>query len=179
MSEPKTITAGDSVSWSRTEPDYLPADGWALEYRLVSLGQNHTIQTTADGDAHQASLTSADTSSFAAGDYQLVPLMKRGTTERVTLEGQRVRVKPNPASGAYDPRSFAEKMLDALCEQLAKKATGGKQTFSVEGQTVTYYSWDEMVKAEKYYSGKVSQQRRREREKRTGRKSNRVLARIQ
>lgn len=178
MSEPRKIIAGDSVSWSRYEADYLPADGWALEYRLVSLGQNHPITTTADDSEHKVTLAGTDTSSFAAGEYQLVPMMKRGTSERVTLDALRVVVKPNPASGSYDPRSFAEKMLDALREQLANKATGGKQTISVEGQTVTYYTWDEMVKAEKYYAGKVSEQRRRRRDKRTGRNSHRVLARI-
>ncbi|WP_160153336.1 hypothetical protein [Microbulbifer sp. ALW1] len=178
MTEPKKIVAGDSVSWSRYEAGYLPADGWALEYRLVSLGQNQPIATVADGSEYKATIDSATTAQWAAGDYQLVPMMKRGATERVTLASQRVVVKPNPASGSYDPRSFAEKMLDALREQLAKKATTGKQSFAVEGQTVTYYSWDEMVKAEKYYAGKVSQQRRRRRDKRTGKNSNRVLTRM-
>lgn len=177
MSEPRKIIAGDSVSWSRYEAGYLPAEGWALEYRLVSLGQSHPIATTADGSEHKVALTSATTATYAAGDYQLVPMMKRND-ERVTLAALRVLVKPNPASASYDPRSFAEKMLEALRTQLQKKAGSGKQSVSVDGQTVTFATWDEMQAAEKLYLGRVNQQRRRARDKRTGKNSNRVLVRI-
>ncbi|GAB2507163.1 hypothetical protein [Microbulbifer agarilyticus] len=178
MTEPRKFIAGDSVRWSRRLSDYPPADGWALEYKLVSLGQSHTIDTTASGDEYQVSLAGAATSNWAAGDYHLVPMVSKGA-DRHSLDPIRVVVKPNPASASYDPRSFDEKVLAELETLLQKKATADKQTVTVEGQTVGRYTWAELQAAEKYYRGRVNRQRRREREKRTGRKSNRVLARIQ
>lgn len=177
MIEPHKLIAGDSIRWRRILPDYPPVDGWTLQYKLVSLGQKHTIEASGDGNGYQVNLTSLDTSAWAAGEYQLVAMVSRDD-DRHTVGSQRVIVKPNPASADYDPRSHAEKMLSALREQLQKKATKGKQSVTVDGQTVTYATWDEMVNAEQYYRGRVNRQRRRARDKRTGRKSNRVLARM-
>ncbi|WP_406828124.1 hypothetical protein [Microbulbifer sp. ARAS458-1] len=177
MTEPRKFIAGDSVRWSRSLPDYPPADGWALEYKLVSLGQSHTIATTGAGTEYQVSLASADTESWAAGDYHLVPMVSKDT-DRHSLDPIRVVVKPNPASASYDPRNFDEKVLAELESLLQKKATADKQTVTVEGQTVGRYTWAELQAAEKYFRGRVNRQRRLEREKRTGRKSNRVLARV-
>ncbi|GAA5442641.1 hypothetical protein Misp06_00815 [Microbulbifer sp. NBRC 101763] len=177
MTEPRTFIAGDSISWSRTLHDYLPEDGWTLTYRLVSVGKSYVINTAANGSAHQVALTGADTAAWIDGEYSLVAWVQNGTN-RHTIDNWRVRIKPNPASADYDPRSHAEKMLEALRQLLQKKAGSGKQSITVDGQTVTFTTWDEMVQAEKHYTGKVKAQRRRERERRTGRKSNRVLARI-
>lgn len=177
MSEPRKFIAGDSVSWSRSLVGYLPADGWSLQYKLVSLGQSHTINTTASGSEYQVSLSSADTSAWAAGEYQLVAMVSKGA-DRHTVDSQRVVVSPNPASDSYDPRSFAEKVLAELEKLLEGKATKDKQTVTVEGQTVGRYTWPELQAAEQYFRGRVNRERRREREKRTGRKSNRVLARM-
>ncbi|WP_444891773.1 hypothetical protein ACJJIQ_00055 (plasmid) [Microbulbifer sp. ANSA003] len=177
MTEPTVMIAGDSISWSRTLTDYLPEDGWTLTYRLVSVGKSYVINTTADGSAHQVALTSADTAAWLDGEYSLVAWVENGT-DRYTIGSLRVRIKPDPTSADYDPRSHAEKMLEALRELLQKKAGSGKQAVTVDGQTVTFNTWDEMVQAEKYYTGKVKAQRRRARDKRTGRKSNRVLAKV-
>lgn len=177
MIEPRKLIAGDSVSWSRTLSGYLPSDGWVLRYRLVSLNNSYGISSSGNDAEHQVVLSGADTENWVEGEYSLVAWVSKGD-DRHTISQARVRVMPNPASADYDPRSHAEKMLTALREQLQKKATSGKQSITVDGQTVTYATWDEMVNAEKYYRGRVNRQRRREREKRTGRTSNRVLVRI-
>lgn len=176
MSEPRSFIAGDSVSWTRTVPDYPASDGWELSYRMVSVGQSHTISTTGNGAEFTVSLTGSDTASWASGEYELVAMVSRGA-DRYTLDRQRVIVKPNPASDSYDPRSFEEKLLAELEKLLQGKATKDKVTVTVDGQTIGRYTWSELIAAEKYYRGRVNQKRRRERDKRTGRNSNRVLVR--
>ncbi|MCX2780418.1 hypothetical protein [Microbulbifer thermotolerans] len=177
MSEPRKFIAGDSVSWTRSIPEYPASEGWELNYRMVSVGQSHTISATTDGDEYQVSLTSADTSSWAAGEYELVAMVSNGS-DRYTVDRLRVVVKPNPASDSYDPRSFEEKLLAELEKLLQGKATKDKLTVTVEGQTIGRYTWAELMAAEKYYRGRVNSQRRLERERRTGRKSNRVLVKM-
>lgn len=175
--EPRTIIAGDSVSWSRYLTGYLPSSGWSLKYRLVSSTISYDINTSASGDSHQVSLTAAETETWQANEYQLVAQVSNGV-DRYTIGTTRVTVKPDPTSASYDPRSHAERVLEKIEAALETKATSDKHTITVDGQTIGRYDWQALLDAEKLYRGRVNRQRRAEREKRTGRTSNRLLARI-
>lgn len=175
--EPRKIIAGDSLSWTRTLLGYSAADGWALSYRLVSVGVSYDIPTSGSGEAHQVNLDGDATKDWVPNEYQLVALVSNGPA-RHTIGSSRVTVKPNPASAGYDPRSHAEKVLAEIEKLLETKATRDTHTVTVEGQTVGRYDWDGLMAAEKRYRGRVNRERRAERAKRTGRHSNRVLVRM-
>ncbi|WP_299947750.1 hypothetical protein [uncultured Microbulbifer sp.] len=177
MIEPRKLIAGDSVSWNRTLSGYLPSDGWTLSYRLVSLNNSYEISSSGNGNEHRVALTGTDTENWVEGEYSLVAWVSKGD-DRHTISQARVRVMPNPASANYDPRSFNEKVLAELEKLLQGKASKDRQTVTVDGQTIGRYTWPELMQAEKFYRGRVNRHRRRQREKRTGRTSNRVLVRI-
>lgn len=128
MSEPVTLRAGDSVTWSRSEPDYTAADGWALAYRLIPpTGEAVAITTIAAGDTYTATLLASDTGNFPAGRCTLVGVLTKSGGQQITLYIGAIDILPNlSALSAWDGRSTARQMLDAVEATLANRASAGQ-----------------------------------------------------
>lgn len=115
MSEPTSIRAGDSTSWTRTVPGIRPVDGWVLKYRLLwpsDTAVDITATADADGDNFVVNLPAMDTASYPSGQATLVAWIERGT-EVVTLDQQTITILPNlRAAATYDGRTPNERALD-------------------------------------------------------------------
>jgi hypothetical protein len=65
--EPQQITAGDSVKWKKSLPEYKASDSWVFTYALVKSGVQKKITATLDGDDHLISLATTATASYDPG----------------------------------------------------------------------------------------------------------------
>jgi hypothetical protein len=130
--EPATIRAGDAVSWTRDLPQYLPADGWTLKYRLLWRAAPAAAISSAayNTTLHLVALTAADTAAFQAGRATMVGWVERTVAdvdERVTLSQLQVEVLPDLTTAtSLDGRSANERALADARAALAAYAAGGQ-----------------------------------------------------
>jgi len=128
-SEPKKIIAGSSYSWSCEWSDY-PADAWTAAYIYTNASNNQTITGTPNGTAFDFSLTSADSATWAAGDYKWIAFVT-SAGERSQVAAGATTVYPDPAAGPTDLRSQLEKLRDDLMAAYAELTQAGAMEVSV------------------------------------------------
>ena len=111
-SEPSNLRAGDAASWTRDLPEYLPAAGWALKYRLLwPTPPAVTFTAAAYGALHLVALAAADTAAYRAGTATLVAWVEKGA-DRVTLSQRQIEVLPDLTTAtSLDGRSANVKGL--------------------------------------------------------------------
>jgi hypothetical protein len=161
--EPSTFRAGDSVAWSRSLPEFLPADGWVLKYRLLyASGAAVPITSSASGADHAVSLTSADTASWTAGTATLVAYVEKGS-DRVTLESQQVAILPDLTAAAnFDSRTQNQKALADLEAALAtycKAGQGHVAEYDIAGRRMKFRTSAEIIELIDYYKRAVAKER--------------------
>lgn len=158
-SEPVEITAGDSLRWSRSLPDFPAGSGWQLNYRLrgpanIDLAWGTVV--SADGDAFDVEIPAATTAAWAAGDYWLFGWVTDGT-DRVTIYDAQVAILANPAtaSGTYDGRTHTQVVLDAIEAMIEGTASREEESVAVNfGGTVrqlSFFSREDLLKLYSYY----------------------------
>jgi len=110
---PDSFFAGDTVKWTVSATDYLPADGWTLDVNLTNASENHSVTSTNNGDGqHLVTLSAVLTAAITAGDFTLSVAATKGG-ERYTISTRDITVRPN-LSSVVDGRSQVKKDLDAL-----------------------------------------------------------------
>jgi len=107
-----SIRAGDSLTWSRSLPEYSAADGWTLKYRILwTTGSSPASSSAAGvGTQHTVTLAAVTTASWAAGRATLFVFVERTVagpaTERVSLENQTLDIAAHLATATtFDGRS--------------------------------------------------------------------------
>lgn len=160
MNEPKTITAGDTLSWTESLDDYLASAGWVLSYALILAGGPKTITATASGGDHAVSVSAATTAAWAAGTYAWQSYVTKGS-ERHTVATGTMQVRPNfAAATAYDSRSTAQQTLDAIEATILGKASSDQQTMIVGGIHLVKYPVGDLLALRDRYAAIVQQERR-------------------
>lgn len=171
--EPREITQGERVAWTRNFSDY-PATAWTLEYRfagLVGTGNAFKITATADGSSFDAILTAAmslaasvtqygwqawftnisDPTDIVCGDNGLITV-KRGMKHNDTT--------------AIDTRTPAKIMLDAIDAALLAFAKSDIQQYEMSTPAGMKRVWrsDKLVltSERKYWAGIVTNEIARE-----------------
>lgn len=114
--EPTELVAGNTWRWDREFADF-PAGTWTLAYYFKNAAGTFSIsggEVVASGTLHQVTVTATTTAGYAAGRYSWQAYVTSGAARYLAAEGE-VVVTPNfAAAGAYDARSPARKMLDAI-----------------------------------------------------------------
>lgn len=137
--EPAAFIKGDTVKFTKSLPDYLPADGWALSYAFVleaASSDQQTVDATDNGDgSHLITISATDSAGFSVGWYAWQATVTKAA-ERYTVAAGRVQVKPDFATltSGYDARSHVKKVLDAIEAVLEQRATE-EQSYIMIGQT--------------------------------------------
>lgn len=139
--EPNQITAGFSVSWTKSLSEY-PATEYSLVYALAPLsgGEVKAINGTANGTDFDVSLTPSETAQFDSGLYQLT-----GYVEDIATSGQSVKTeiyvgRLSVLAGAEsneDRRTYAEAILQSLKETYKKLVSNTVSQATVNGTTYT------------------------------------------
>jgi len=126
MNTPDTFRAGDSVSWSEFLPDYLPADGWVLKFRLLWPSGVKEFEAVGSGTEHAVNLASTSTADWQAGTATLLRYVEKAG-HKVTLSSSSVTVLPDlTAATGHDGRSMNRRALDAAEAALLAYLQGGK-----------------------------------------------------
>jgi len=129
VSEPTAITAGDTITWTRTEALYPASAGWVLTYYLsLNAAAPKTIECAASGDDHAAAVAAATTAAWAHGTYLWTARVAKAG-EVFTVGSGEVRVLPDPSSTA-DKRTHAAKCLASI--EAALETSVGSATVEVE-----------------------------------------------
>lgn len=162
MSTPDTFRAGDSVSWSESLPDYLPADGWVLKFRLLWRTGSDTFDATGAGAEHAVSLASADTANWPAGAATLVRWVEHASLGKVTLSSAAVSILPDlTAATSHDARSFNRRALDAAEAALLAYLQGGKATvaeYEIAGRKMKFRDADQITALINHYRPLVARE---------------------
>ena len=135
------LIQGDSLVFTTSVPDYLPAAGYTLTYRLVrrdAAGTAITFSATASGDLYAVSVAPATTATWTPGTYTWAAYASKAG-ERYTVASGELVIKADPATvtAPYDNRSHARKVLDAIQAVLENRATTDQQQVSIAGRTLT------------------------------------------
>jgi len=88
LGEPDQITAGDTIQWRRSEPDYLPGDGWTLTYTLVKANRQVDFSSADNGDGTHLINGAASTSANSLASRQVCPAVQAGTGRPETARQQ-------------------------------------------------------------------------------------------
>ncbi|MAY42392.1 MULTISPECIES: hypothetical protein [unclassified Neptuniibacter] len=149
MSEPKTIQAGDSVSWSRTASGYSSADGWVLGYALRGASEID-LEASGEAEVFTVSVGASKSAAWTSGEYIYSCFVKRGD-ERITLATGRLIVLPDLVQGSHDSQSHAKKMLQAIQATLEKRATKDQQAYQIDGMQIERIPIPELIKLRDRY----------------------------
>lgn len=122
--EPTSARAGDTWEWVRDLADY-PAPTWVLTYTLFSAAAVVRITAAASGSQHSVHKLPATTALYTAGRYDWTAHVTNGTDKYQVGAGV-ISVLPNLATAtAYDARTHARRMLDAVEAMMEARGTGG------------------------------------------------------
>ena len=157
--EPTAITAGDTVSWTKSLADYPANGGWSLSYTIINATNKYTVNATASGADFLVSVTAATTAGWAAGDYSWQSRVTKGA-EAYTVDIGDITIKPSFESKAtLDNRSHAQKTLDAIEDTIAGRATSATAEYEIAGRKLKYISFAEMLKLRDFYKATVLQEK--------------------
>jgi len=150
MTLPEQITAGDTLKFTEVLARYLPVDGWALRYVLVSGANKITIDSTDNGDgSHLVNEGIATTAEWADGQYSWQRYAVKDVTERYSLGAGTVKILPdfNAVAESLDARSDWQVIFDNLMTAYKKLTTTSANVVSVSiaGRSTTFRSAAELL----------------------------------
>jgi len=113
--EPKRLTAGDTIAWTKALADYQASSGWTLHYRLINADGHLDITTTAAGADHAVAVAAATSATWPAGIYTYSAYVTKAS-ERYTVGSGQIDIAANLAAVTVgsDTRSDAQVILDNL-----------------------------------------------------------------
>lgn len=146
---PSTITAGDTLRFTRSLPDYDPAT-WTLSYALVNTNGQITFSAIDNGDGtHLIDVQASTTAGWAPGEYDWQAYVSDGT-DRLTVEQGRVTILPDfsAQTAGYDGRLFWQKHLDDLksAYQAFVESGGIRQSYKINDRSMQFKSAEEIIK---------------------------------
>lgn len=144
--EPQSVTAGDSVVFTKTVCDYPASDGWTLTYFFKtpdgSQKFNFTATTAANGTDY--AVTVNNTAAWQPGEYIGQAKVAGVGGQTFTVWSGILRVYPSVAANA-DTRSHARKCLDNIEAVLEKKATHEVLNSEVNGVKLERIPFDQLI----------------------------------
>lgn len=144
--EPSSVTAGDSIIWTKSLPDYPASSGWVLSYALRSRTTSVTITASASGINHLVSVPAATSAGWQAGLYSWQAYVSKGA-ERYTVATGNLLIRANlAAAGAnYDPRSHCKRVLDAIEAVIEGRASTGDQQITIDGTQLVKMTSEQLI----------------------------------
>lgn len=162
--EPSSVTAGDTVTWSRSLSDYPASSGWVLKYRLINATSKIDITATASGADHAVSVAKSTTAGWGAGWYDWQAYVEKAA-ERFTVGTGRIEIKPDLAdvvASGFDNRSQARQILDSL--MAAYKNAVSSRAFVLEyeiaGRRMKFNNKAEWITEIQFWQAAVAQEDR-------------------
>lgn len=164
--EPKRITAGDTVSWLKSISDYPASAGWSLSYTLINATGKIAIDAVAQGEDYLVSIPANVSAEYTPGAYPFVAVVTKAG-ERHTVGRGSIIVDPDLAAqaGGYDTRSNARIILDNLL--LAYRTASADQAFvqdyEVAGRRLSFNAKADWIIEIDYWKREVAKELRAKR----------------
>lgn len=132
----------------------------AFELRVFFRGpSSFQIVGLAQGDgSYRLEADAETTADWVAGDYEWRARAVSNAGTRYAGRG-RITIDPDFATGDFDPRTHAEKALEAICAVLEKSATFDQQSYTIGGRSLTRHSLPELHQLKKEYAHEVARER--------------------
>jgi len=163
MTEPKSFTAGETVSWKVYSDKFHPADGWELSYHLRGSSYGAIIEIAAipEDSNHSVYLSADETITYQPGIYWWQCFARSGDDQHLVASGQ-IEVKANLATlEHYDGRSHVKKVLDAIEYTILGKASRDQLSYSIAGRSLSRMNPSELLEwRDKYKAEYVQLQRK-------------------
>lgn len=142
---PATITAGDSLALRLSLSAYPATAGWALTWHRNG-PETGAVAFTADGDAHVATLSGADTRTWAPGRYRWLLRAELGSVTTTVRSGE-TDVQPDLATALPGAGTTWEERTLAIVEAaLEGTLEGGMKLYMIGGRQVQTLSVAELTK---------------------------------
>lgn len=156
------LIAGDTLDFLDTVPEYPPADGWTLKYRLVPRFTTPVqapidISAITEGTDYRVQAASGVTAAWVPGAYTWSRWVEKAGPIRQSLGDGQLQIKTNPAAAAqgYDGRSHARKMLDQINAALEAFSLGVKQ-YTIGSRSMTKQDLPELMTLRDRYTAEVA-----------------------
>lgn len=151
---PEKMVAGESASWKYANSDFPASSGWSLVYSLINAAGKITITSTADGSDHLVEVASGKSANYAVGEYDWQAHVSNGTERYKVAEGV-IEITPDfEAQSAYDTRSHAKKVLDALEASIEGRASKTQLSHTIAGVQIQHMTFDELLRMRNKYAAK-------------------------
>lgn len=161
--EPSRVTAGDTIAWSKSLPDYPASAGWVLKYRLINAAGKIDITAAADGADHAVTVTAATSAAWHAGTYTYQTTVEKAG-ERYTIATGKIAIAANLSNMAagFDTRSPAQAILDNLLAayQSASAARSFVQEYEIAGRRMKFNSKAEWLLELNFWKREVAAEER-------------------
>ena len=166
--EPAQFTAGDRITWKRTDlgTDYAPAS-YSLKYsaRLENSGATEIeITASESGSDYIVEVGQSTSASYKAGVYHWQAYITRTSdSERITIDSGTWEIKPNRDTTASDPRSHAKVVLEAIEKVIEGRATKDQENYSIQGRSLSRTPIPDLLALRSFYKAEVVRDQRAER----------------
>lgn len=161
MTVPRSMTAGTTLSFRRTDSRFPASQGWTYAL-LMRVPGYEPLQAAADGDAFVFTATAAQTTPWQPGTYAFSERVSLGDEVHELGTGQ-LTIRANlatPVAGS-DGRTHNERTLVILEAAIEGRVLDGVENFAIGGRTVTKLALPELVKLRDKYKLAVALERGR------------------
>ncbi len=157
-----TLPSGDSATWlddAVTLPDGRTADAtaWVMTYYLRGPSSLDLV-ATASGKSWSTTLGAMASAALGSGAYAWTAIITSGV-ERITVGSGQLTITPDVTQqgGAFDPRSIAQRALEACEGAMATfNATGGKvKRYEIAGRTMEFQTIGDLMTLHSFWKAKV------------------------
>lgn len=143
--EPTELNAADSWQWDKHLSDYLPSEGYTLQYELEgprNLASPITASTSASGDYFEVrDAPSGHNSIDVQGAYVLIGYVTKDTDRFTVYEGEvYIRVRSTSTAQA----SNDEEALQILEQKYREQAADGKISIGTQGDETRWHSLEQL-----------------------------------
>lgn len=175
------LTAGDTLDFTTSVPDYPASEGWTLKYRLAprAAGTAYDITATPSGDDYLVQASAATTANYAPGDYTWTAWVEKAgevyTVDRGQLE---IRARSSTLAPGHDGRSHARKVLDAIEAVIEGRATKDQEEYQIRDRSLKRTPMAVLLKLRALYLNEVRREDDAANLAAGGRPRNRILVRF-
>jgi hypothetical protein len=142
---PKTITAGDTVTFTYLSRLYLPPDDYTLSWAIRGAVALNVTAVEDSGGSYLTTITAAQTATLTPGEYTWQAYLTNSDNERQTIGQGRVTVKPNlfTQTAPYSTITSAEQMLVEVEAAIGAVTEG--QAYKIKDREMTRANLSELV----------------------------------
>ena len=153
--EPASVTAGDTIKWTKALPDYPASAGWVLSYAFTGPG-NISISSTADGDNHAVTVTAATSAAWSAGAYLGQAYVTKAGERTTIASGIQLVVAANLATASG--LSWARRCVAAIQAVLEGKAGSDLLSTKINDKELRKYTPAELIPLYRFFEQEVARE---------------------